>query len=715
MSTWIRLAAVALAAALSGCATLPHGVFTADSGGQGSLRYGVRRYGLSSSPYWVYCVASTSTLCNPTSNPGNGSQGDPAWMAFGKLNTDFVDWFDLNGITVATNGGAPRVATYSDIAALFTGCSGSNVLPDLLTGACVSNSGASMTWPSSAGIPDYSGLSSWGTSYSASNPIPANFLPSTVAYLSAAQSWTALQTFSDGLDLANSEYLTFFNSSSMADAKLEEGPAGYINWYLGTVNGWILYSNSGTDLFDYNYSESGAFNFAEPLYLSNLGNGTQVSCLGQTSTGKVVASSGACGTSSGAVSSITAGSSGDLNITPTTGAAIADLASQANATVCANVSGSSGIPACNTTLPALQGALNAANATTCTPTLAAGATNDFDPTTGGTACTLSGAAMTNVGVVWATPNSSGSTLDGILAGSDKQQVWLCNAAALGTTNGWILLENQSSSEATAANRLMGAGNETLGPQACVMLVYLSGSIDRWSLERVSDAGTPATNTLVSSTNATPDCSFTYTNVTATAYTINAPTSSAATTATTSGSLPASTTYYVGVIATTAAGNTTLSTVESIETGSGTATNTVTANWTDESASEITGYTVFISTATITGGEATVAYTTASSTATSATFTSVPSTTATTPSANTSGLFSINAPTDCTPQPHQRLQIDVLSPSGGAVSYAWNSAYHASSTLPLPTASEGASDKDKIVFEWDSLLSKWDYLASNQGF
>jgi hypothetical protein len=38
--------------------------------------------------------------------------------------------------------------------------------------------GGSMTWPTGgAGIPNYTGSSAWGTSYNASNPIPANFVP----------------------------------------------------------------------------------------------------------------------------------------------------------------------------------------------------------------------------------------------------------------------------------------------------------------------------------------------------------------------------------------------------------------------------------------------------------------------------------------------------------------------------------------------------------
>jgi len=47
-----------------------------------------------------------------------------------------------------------------------------------VTGICTGcGSGGGMTWPVLAGIPNYSGSSSWGTSYSSSNQIPANFIP----------------------------------------------------------------------------------------------------------------------------------------------------------------------------------------------------------------------------------------------------------------------------------------------------------------------------------------------------------------------------------------------------------------------------------------------------------------------------------------------------------------------------------------------------------
>lgn len=39
-------------------------------------------------PQYVYCLTLTSTACNTFTNPGNGSQGDTAWLAFGKMNLD---------------------------------------------------------------------------------------------------------------------------------------------------------------------------------------------------------------------------------------------------------------------------------------------------------------------------------------------------------------------------------------------------------------------------------------------------------------------------------------------------------------------------------------------------------------------------------------------------------------------------------------------------
>lgn len=41
----------------------------------------------------VNCIVSNSTPCNSTSNPGNGTQGMPAWQAFGTVNNDLAQLF----------------------------------------------------------------------------------------------------------------------------------------------------------------------------------------------------------------------------------------------------------------------------------------------------------------------------------------------------------------------------------------------------------------------------------------------------------------------------------------------------------------------------------------------------------------------------------------------------------------------------------------------
>lgn len=102
-----RLLAVGLLAAcvsLAGCATFtahPHltpngvalGITRATK--KTPLRFGMRfgsTFGatLSAPIDEVYCVSSTLTPCTTSGNPGNGSQGDPAWLAFGKVNAALV-------------------------------------------------------------------------------------------------------------------------------------------------------------------------------------------------------------------------------------------------------------------------------------------------------------------------------------------------------------------------------------------------------------------------------------------------------------------------------------------------------------------------------------------------------------------------------------------------------------------------------------------------
>lgn len=84
-------------------------------------------------------------------------------------------------------------------------------------------------------------------------------------------------------------------------------------------------------------------------------------------------------------------------------------------------------------------------------------------------------------------------------------------------------------------------------------------------------------------------------------------------------------------------------------------------------------------------------------------------------ASATGTLTVNAPGTCTPVDGQRLEMKVISPAGGTITYAWNAAYLASATLALPTTSNAASKEDYFAFQYDSDKSGWVFLADNQGF
>jgi hypothetical protein len=146
-----KLLSIALLATLvSGCAVLrPSGGFTADSGPGAVVSHAkflsaVRRYGISppAAQQVIYCNVSTLAACNALVNPGNGTQGDAAYVWAGKDNANFTQLYDMFGTSshLATNGSV--VAT--DIIGLWTGCSGS--APALgYQGTCVAGGGSGIT------------------------------------------------------------------------------------------------------------------------------------------------------------------------------------------------------------------------------------------------------------------------------------------------------------------------------------------------------------------------------------------------------------------------------------------------------------------------------------------------------------------------------------------------------------------------------------------
>lgn len=126
-----------------------------------------------------------------------------------------------------------------------------------------------MTWPTGgAGIPNYSGSSSWGTTYSATNLIPANFL-------SAAGSTNYVQFNSSGT-FGGSTYLTWNGSSNVLNVGASTTPGTVsigaldsmvVNGVAIPVPGFALNSNIQGVIENHSYT-TGTSAGAARLYLA---------------------------------------------------------------------------------------------------------------------------------------------------------------------------------------------------------------------------------------------------------------------------------------------------------------------------------------------------------------------------------------------------------------------------------------------------------------
>jgi hypothetical protein len=162
-----------------------------------------------------------------------------------------------------------------------------------------------------------------------------------------------------------------------------------------------------------------------------------------------------------------------VTLTNGTGLPLSGLATQAANTVVMNNTGSSAAPTA-VTMTALQAALITANANIVTDAApGSGPINDYSPTGYGT----------TTAVLYVTPAAGGTTIDGIVAGSAMQQLFIVNAEAAGGAD-VIKLVNQSASDTTAANRFLTSATTSLGIPAGgrVDCIYLAGSINRWSCQ-----------------------------------------------------------------------------------------------------------------------------------------------------------------------------------------------------------------------------------------
>lgn len=121
-------------------------------------------------------------------------------------------------------------------------------------------------------------------------------------------------------------------------------------------------------------------------------------------------------------------------------------------------------------LTTFQAAIIAANAQLVADSPSAGPINDYSPTGYGT----------TTAILYVTPSSGGTTLDGLVAGSAMQQVFIINAEAAGGAD-LIKLVNQSSSDSTAANRFLTSATTSLGipPGGGVGCIYLASTVNRW--------------------------------------------------------------------------------------------------------------------------------------------------------------------------------------------------------------------------------------------
>src|SRR6185437_16476756 len=170
-------------------------------------------------------------------------------------------------------GTGPQTCTASNVAVsgstqtiTFSGCAGLIQL---------SGSGGGMVWPvGGAGVPNYSGTNSWGTSYSASNTLPENFLPAATVFTDQNATFGA-HTYD-------------FSGMTLGKWRLSAG-------LTTSANGDFGYDSTSSNWHFWNGADSIVAPLASGFVSGHCGQPT-------SSAGKwVIADTGAaCGTSSGA-------------------------------------------------------------------------------------------------------------------------------------------------------------------------------------------------------------------------------------------------------------------------------------------------------------------------------------------------------------------------------------------------------------------------------
>ena len=734
----------------------------------------------------VYCNASTSTACNTASNPGNGTQGDPAWLAFGKVNAwgSQLGLFALDPANefLATPNGSTGIPGLRHIVTAD--------LPSTVAELNVANNWTALQTFLNSDI-DLLGSSSGYTTLTSANSgatnyvltIPAN--TGTAAELNLGQSWTALQNFGTDIEIGGVQptgatgtgALVFGTSPTLTAPNLGTPSAIVLTNATGLplttgVTGTLGALNGGTGL--------SAYAVGDILYASAANT---LSPLVPGANGTVLAISGGVPTwASGIVSAGTPAAlydtavfesgTGIIGVTPgTSGQALTSAGASAYPSYSSTLSDVTSVN--GSTVPATAGTLAGSTGTfTLSDCLEVGSTSPLEIKDAGAACgsgtggssafnaitsgTNTAAAMVVGSGASLTYSGTGSVNASEVAGVIKA----VNTAAAGNT----LTPNcdYAMVKVTGTTYLIPAPTET-APSTADTGGTLSGGVYDYAVT----ASTAVGQTTISTQQSIPS------------ITIAAPTNGALT-ATAGGTL-AATTYYAQSTWVNAAGETVGATATSLavaaddvlnvaapasppasatgwnvyvcqnagasctnetlqnttpiatttawvepttgltttgavtpltNTAYATNTNENTINW--DAVTGATGYTVYRST---TSGNFTNATSYAVSGGSTVTFldTGATGATATPPTTNTTGLFTINTPGTCTPVDGQQLEIKIISPAGGLLQYSWGSGYQASGQLAFPTTSYAAGDEDFFTVQYDADLTKWDLMATNQGF
>jgi hypothetical protein len=249
----------------------------------------------------------------------------------------------------------------------------------------------------------------------------------------------------------------------------------------GTVTSITVVPPSGFLVTPTTITTNGTFTWSGTLNVSAGGTGSSTAAGAMSNllpvyvSGDCLSNSGgvllwqSCLTGSGAVSSVSAGSTGLLTVSPTTGSVVADVANMAGYTVIGNGSGSTAAPTA-LGMPGLANAFVAVNETVISATAGAGPLTAWNPAGWGT----------NVAYIHVTPASGGTTICSLLSnGSPMQTVFIDNTETPGTGADPIIIENECTSDSTAANRIHGAGSILISPGGSAILVDETTTLHRW--------------------------------------------------------------------------------------------------------------------------------------------------------------------------------------------------------------------------------------------